>query len=186
MNNYRIRSACFDDVDQLMAIEISAGKAFASLPAEFLSQLPDDIPPHSAELYKTAIAQNGCWVAENDSGVVVGFICTEIITDENTLHISEFDVSFEEQGKGVGKQLLSFVLDYAKQNHWRVTLTTFRDVPWNAPFYRRFGFKEIPEAELGERLIRVLEKEEELGLPRGTRCGMGLLATRQKKWEALN
>lgn len=173
MNNYRIRPARFDDVAQLMAIEISAGKAFSSLPAEFLSQLPDDIPPHSAELYKTAIAQNSCWVAENDSSVV-GFICTEVIAEENTLHISEFDVSFEEQGKGVGKQLLNFVIDYAQQNNWRVTLTTFRDVPWNAPFYRKFGFEEISEAELGERLVRALEKEEELGLPRESRCGMEL------------
>jgi hypothetical protein len=32
-------------------------------------------------------------------------------------------------------------------------LSTFRDVPWNAPYYRRLGFADIDIAELDAALI---------------------------------
>jgi hypothetical protein len=38
-----------------------------------------------------------------------------------------------------------------------VTLTTFRDVPWNAPFYRRLGFEVVDELPSGLAAIRAHE-----------------------------
>jgi hypothetical protein len=29
-----------------------------------------------------------------------------------------------------------------------MTLITFRGVPWNAPYYERLGFRELPESEV--------------------------------------
>ena len=42
-------------------------------------------------------------------------------------------------------KLVLQVCDWAAGNGYAsVTLTTFRDVPWNMPFYERLGFRVIP------------------------------------------
>ncbi len=56
-----------------------------------------------------------------------------------------------------------------------LTLTTFRDVPWNAPLYQRLGFELLTGPEIGERLARILVGEAERGLPGDRRCAMRLL-----------
>ena len=55
-----------------------------------------------------------------------------------------------------------------------MTLTTFRTIPWNCPFYERLGFRTLDEADLSPRLLAVLDEEDAHGLPRDTRCAMRL------------
>ena len=55
-----------------------------------------------------------------------------------------------------------------------VTLTTFRDVPWNAPYYERCGFRTLTEAELTPELAEVRARESEHGLDPETRVCMRL------------
>jgi hypothetical protein len=55
-----------------------------------------------------------------------------------------------------------------------VTLTTFRDVPWNAPFYTRLGFAMLDELTLPAGLAAKREQETRHGLPPETRCAMRL------------
>jgi hypothetical protein len=50
-----------------------------------------------------------------------------------------------------------------------LTLTTFRHVAWNAPFYARYGFVELP-ADSDGRLKAILIRETAHGLP--NRCAM--------------
>ena len=40
-----------------------------------------------------------------------------------------------------------------------MTLTTFRDVPWNMPFDERLGFRVIPSAELVHARRAIVEDE---------------------------
>ncbi|ANF59290.1 hypothetical protein [Halotalea alkalilenta] len=51
-----------------------------------------------------------------------------------------------------------------------LTLTTFRDVPFNAPFYRRLGFDIVTDERSGERLAQLLESERQRGFER--RCAI--------------
>ena len=53
-----------------------------------------------------------------------------------------------------------------------ITLTTFRHVAWNAPFYARYGFVELSATAIGERLRAMVRAEESRGLP--NRCAMRL------------
>jgi hypothetical protein len=53
-----------------------------------------------------------------------------------------------------------------------LTLTTFRDVPWNAPFYARFGFETLAPGELDPRLEAILRAEIAHGIPGDRRCAM--------------
>jgi predicted N-acetyltransferase YhbS len=84
-------------------------------------------------------------------------------------------VSHEAQGKGAGRALIAGVVAEARARGLQaVTLTTFRDIPWNAPFYARCGFVEVPEAEFGSLFTLVREREIEAGLDAASRCAMRL------------
>jgi hypothetical protein len=74
--------------------------------------------------------------------------------------------------RGVGSRLLEEVVSWAREHGCRrVTLATFRDVAWNAPFYARHGFVEIVADT--PFLEHVLEHERQLGIGRfGTRVLM--------------
>ena len=50
--------------------------------------------------------------------------------------------------RGIGRALVEASCGWAEQAGYRsVTLCTYRDVPWNGPFYRSAGFVELaPDA----------------------------------------
>ena len=56
----------------------------------------------------------------------------------------------------------------------QVTLTTFRDVAWNAPFYARCGFRELPLADASPELLELRRLEGTHGLPNDRRILMRL------------
>lgn len=53
-----------------------------------------------------------------------------------------------------------------------LTLTTFTDVPWNAPYYQRLGFRTLSDTEVTSGLRRIREHEATLGLDRWPRAVM--------------
>ena len=53
-----------------------------------------------------------------------------------------------------------------------LTLSTFRSVPWNAPYYARLGFAELPAAELTPGLTEILAAETAFGLDPAERVFM--------------
>jgi hypothetical protein len=53
-----------------------------------------------------------------------------------------------------------------------VTLTTFRDVPWNMPFYARLGFEIVPPEQVGPALFAIVEGETRRGLDPARRVVM--------------
>jgi GNAT superfamily N-acetyltransferase len=126
----------------------------------------------SAEDHRPLAVQGLVWVAE-DAGRLIGFATCEAF--EHELHLWELAVRQEAQRKGAGRALIAAVVDEARARGLpEVTLTTFRDIPWNAPFYARCGFVEIPEAEFGPFLTLVRAKETEIGLDVANRCAMRL------------
>jgi len=55
-----------------------------------------------------------------------------------------------------------------------VSLTTYRHLRWNAPFYTRLGFIEVEAASLGEQHLAQLQYEVEVGHEARLRCAMVL------------
>ncbi len=104
----------------------------------------------------------------------VGFLSAEAVA-ERELHIHEMSVSEGFQGHGIGRALLEAAIEWAVIHHCAaLTLTTFRDVPWNAQQYGRMGFEVLSASGLDERLSALLRKEIEEGFAEGTRCAMRL------------
>ncbi|MFV9996705.1 MAG: GNAT family N-acetyltransferase [Arsenophonus endosymbiont of Dermacentor nuttalli] len=74
-----------------------------------------------------------CWVAVKDQQLV-SFIQVEVM--DQALHIWELSVASQWQRRGIGKALLQQTIMQTKQSTCdQVTLTTFRDVVWNGPYY---------------------------------------------------
>jgi hypothetical protein len=64
------------------------------------------------------------------------------------------------QRRGLGGALVSTVCTWARaQGCPTVTLTTFRDVPWNGPFYQELGFSELNRLTTGSATIRQHERD---------------------------
>jgi predicted N-acetyltransferase YhbS len=75
--------------------------------------------------------------------------------------------------RGVGAALVRAVCAWARERGLpSVTLTTYRDVPWNAPFYTRLGFRTLRAAELGPKLRALVASEDAHGLRRAERVVM--------------
>ena len=79
----------------------------------------------------------------------------------------------EAQGQGSGRALMKATLDLASARRLpSVTLSTFRDIPWNAPFYASMGFKALAVNDLNPRLTLIRQREALLGLPVARRVTM--------------
>lgn len=129
---------------------------------------PDSVTPVDA--LARLHAQQTVWVAA-ESARPVAFAACEPFLD--ALHLWELDVRRELQGRGIGRLLIAAVADGARERGLPgVTLTTFRDIPWNAPFYARVGFRLLAPTELNPRLREILAREAERGMK--GRCAMRL------------
>jgi GNAT superfamily N-acetyltransferase len=91
----------------------------------------------------------------------VGFVRLDVVDGE--AHVSQLSVVPQASGRGVGSALLAAAYAWAAAaGHRSITLTTFADVPCNAPFYARRGFAVT--ADLGPELAAIRAAEAELGL----------------------
>lgn len=93
---------------------------------------------------------------------------------DGNVHLDQLAVRPDSMRQGIGGRLVAAVLDHARAvGAPAVTLTTYRDVPWNAPWYARHGFSVLPEPEWGPELSALVEHERELGIEVAPRVVMG-------------
>ena len=159
MSDYPIGLAKRDEVATLIDIELRAGKMFS--PEDLAPELPAHATPLST--YERAQREDRLLVARDATDEVVGFAFLIWVAEQ--VHLEEIDVAPEHGRKGIGRRLLEAACDWARERESRqVTLSTFRDVAWNAPFYARLGFQEIPDRELTPALRALREGETDDGL----------------------
>ena len=164
-----IRLATHDDAAALPAIERSAAQAFLAIKG--LQWIADDAVM-AAAMHQIYIDESTVWIALSGSRPI-GFVTTAV--EDDALHILELAVEAGLQGQGIGQRLLETAKAHAiEQGLAAMTLTTFRDLPFNEHFYRRLGYQTLQQAELPERLAAILKSEIESGLPGDRRCAMRL------------
>ncbi|MGA5758381.1 GNAT family N-acetyltransferase [Nonomuraea bangladeshensis] len=146
-----VRWADPEELPGLVAVELAADRLFEQVGITF--------PPGT-----TMIEEAG------DPGLVLvegeppaGFALMGQV--DGHLHLDQLAVHPESMRRGIGGRLVTAVLDHARAvGVPRVTLTTYRDVPWNAPWYARHGFAVLPPEEWGPELRALVEHERALGL----------------------
>ena len=105
----------------------------------------------------------------DEDGAPVAFLAARV--EGYRLHVDELDVRRDRQGRGIGRQLLEHAADWARTRALRrMSLTTFRSIPWNAPFYATCGFRDWDPIEAPASIRQALLYEAAKGLT--DRCAM--------------
>jgi predicted N-acetyltransferase YhbS len=123
-----------------------------------------DAEPLPLEFVRQQFQAGLVWVAVDLHQTVIGYAIARKV--DETLYLQQIDVAPEHGRSGIGSALVETVCDRAKQQGDRiVSLSTFRGIPWNAPFYFKLGFRPIDEAELTTGFQQIRLQEVEAGLP---------------------
>ncbi|PPK69606.1 GNAT family N-acetyltransferase [Actinokineospora auranticolor] len=149
-----IRKAVRADYPRMREIEVIAGAAFADVG---LPEIAED-DGFSDEEFDELLDDGVGWVLEQDR-VDAYLLGGEV---GGCGHIAQVTVDPAYRGRGLGRELVDHFERWARAAGLAaLTLTTFRDVPWNRPYYERIGFRVIqPTPELRE--LVALEAEEGL------------------------
>ena len=146
-----------------------AAAAFAGGPE--LSGLDLARTPTRTEAEFARLIRKGHSLVAHVGEALAGFLVAERFSRE--LHIWEMDVAPAFQRRGIGAGLVRAAqIDARNSGITALTLTTFRDVAWNAPFYARLGFVEVTALDAHMRLAGELAVEVDSGLPADRRCAM--------------
>jgi GNAT superfamily N-acetyltransferase len=148
-------------------IERAAGGWFREVG---MPEIAEDEPLPLEEL--TRYRQGGrAWVAADDTDVPAAYLIADII--DGSVHIEQVSVHPRAARRKIGRMLLEHAAAYAAARGIRaLTLTTFAEVPWNAPYYARCGFRILDDSELSPGMRAVRDREIAHGLHRWPRVCM--------------
>lgn len=149
-----VRRAEIIDLQACRIIENDSAFLFAELGMEGIADDP------SVELATLAAgqAEGRLWIAADQDDVPVGFALTTTV--DGLPHLRELDVLTRWQRRGVGTRLIAAIAaDARAAGHPCLTLTTFADVPWNAPYYARLGFEPVAPEAMAPQMRDVFKHE---------------------------
>ncbi|MEV6907313.1 GNAT family N-acetyltransferase [Amycolatopsis sp. NPDC051071] len=152
-----IRPATTEDLPALQDIESAAGEPFRALGMEAIA---DDDPPSIADLAAYQCAGRA-WVFDDDGPVA--YLLADVVDGHG--HIEQVSVHPDHARRGLGRRLIEHAAAWAaREGLAGLTLTTYAEVPWNAPYYARLGFVTLGEDELTEGLRAIRAHEIARGL----------------------
>lgn len=153
-----IRWARAEDLKALVEVELAADLMFAELGIVF--------PPGTTMIEECDDPERVIVAGRPPVGfALVGRV-------DGLVHLEQLAVHPDHGRQGIGTRLLDAVCDDAALASAAVTLTTFRDVPWNAPWYARRGFAVLPPEKWGPEMITLVDHERALGIEPAPRVVM--------------
>lgn len=156
-----------DELSTVQDIERAAGRPFRAIG---MAEIADDEPPSLDELLRYQRAGHA-WVAADADDSPVAYLIADPL--EGSLHIEQVSVDPRCARRGIGRRLIEHLAQQAVAARVpTLTLTTFAEVPWNAPYYRRCGFLVLDDDDLTPELRAIREHEAARGLDRWPRVGM--------------
>ena len=162
----RIRIAREDELRAIREIEFACEQRFVDAGIGFGPRADPAVIP---EAYRASCRDGALLVAVDAGDRPIGFAVLDAV--DGATHLAELDVSPSVQGRGVGTLLIEAVCGFALgRGHRAVTLTTFREVRWNGPYYVSRGFVVLDPATVGPGLAAILADEDRRGLE--GRCAM--------------
>lgn len=148
-DTFSIRPPRADELPVLIEIEIAADRLF---PVAGYGETPG--PASLDDLRESPLT-----LVAGDPPV--GYVRVDVV--DGRAHIESLSVRPKFMRRGVGRALVLAACDWAAgQGFAEVTLCTFAEVPWNAPFYAKLGFVELAELTPGLQALR--ETERRMGL----------------------
>ncbi|MBR8209178.1 GNAT family N-acetyltransferase [Burkholderia cenocepacia] len=163
-----IRPATREDAAAMAAVEVAAAQRFREIG---MADIADGEPTDAAAVL-VRIDDGRAYVAVDPQRTCVGFAFYRLL-DARRLYLEELDVAPSHAGQRIGARLIEQVMACAAREHVeQVLLSTFRDAPWNAPYYTRLGFRIIDDAALDDTLRAIRAHHVALGLDETRRVFM--------------
>jgi len=163
----RIRPVAAAELTALQDIERAAGAAFREVGMVAIAE--DE--PFGVDVLEGYRRQGRAWVAAGGDNRPVAYLIGEPV--DAALHIEQVSVHPDFAHRRIGEALLAYAAERAREEGLTgLTLTTFAEVPWNAPYYERLGFRVLAAAELTPGLRKIRAHEAELGLDQWPRVCM--------------
>ncbi len=163
----RIRPAADVDLPTVIAIEANAGKMFREV--DMAAVADGDLP--TVEQLLPAVRDGRVLVAVEDDDSALAFVLNSWV--DARAHLDQVSVDPTCAGRGLGRALIAAAEQWGRERgSSAMTLTTFVDVPWNGPYYRRLGWHDLPAADLGPELAAIRRHEAFLGLDAWSRTAM--------------
>ena len=160
-----IRPALTREIDAIRDLERASSRRFLGV----MDALAAD-EPTPADVLAQRLGADGLLAATID-GDLAGFMMFRPLDD--SLYIEQGDVAPAFEGRRIGAALIDAVAERAAAARLaRLTLSTFREVPWNAPYYRRLGFLDITDDALSDALRAVRREHVARGLDESARLFM--------------
>ncbi len=167
MTLFRIRRATEADFQQLTEIEDDAAEIFRDIGYDFCV----DTPSMETSELSYSLNTGTILLAETETEKVAGFAILWQVDDQ--AHMRELNVLRSFQRMGLGKLLISASKKWAVENGYTaLTLTTFSDVAWNMPYYRKLGFEVITPTSYSAELAAIRQLEIQKGHDIKPRCAM--------------
>jgi GNAT superfamily N-acetyltransferase len=150
----RIRLPRRDELETLRSIERDAGRAFAAIG---MAEIAADEPPSLIEL-ESFRANRRAWVAVDTQDRPIAYLLSSVV--DGCAHIDQVSVASAHARRGLGAALIEHLAAIARaEGRSALTLTAFRDVPWNAPYYGRLGFVVVEPSHQGPELAAIVRRE---------------------------
>ncbi len=163
-----IRPVVTSDLARLQAIEVAAGGMFRPLGMDLVA----DDDPFSADVLQSYADAGHAWVAvPSDGGQADGYLLLDVV--DGAAHVEQVTVHPDGARRGIGRALVEHVASWAAGAGFSaMTLTTFRDVAWNGPYYERLGFRYLDPDDEGPALRLLRDHERAHGLDAWPRASM--------------
>jgi GNAT superfamily N-acetyltransferase len=162
-----IRAARATELAALQDIERAAGEMFRDIG---MPAIADDAP-WSLDVLAGFEKAGRLWVVSDLEDRPVGYLMAEPV--DGCLHVEQVSVHTGSARHGLGRALLEHVASLATADGVpALTLTTFLNVPWNAPYYARCGFRILGDEGLTPGLREIRRHEAAIGLDRWPRVCM--------------
>ncbi|GHJ48174.1 GCN5 family N-acetyltransferase [Catellatospora sp. TT07R-123] len=173
----RIRAVREAELPVLQDIERAAGEWFRGIGMPEIAE-DEPLPLDVLAGYRQA---GRAWVAADAAAdAAVGYLIADVV--DGNLHVEQVSVHPGCARRGVGRRLLDHLAEHAAADGVpALTLTTFADVPWNGPYYRRCGFVVLDDGEITPGLRAVREREAAHGLDRWPRVCMRRMLPRTSR-----
>ncbi|AYQ41097.1 GNAT family acetyltransferase [Burkholderia aenigmatica] len=163
-----IRPATREDAAAMAAVEVAAAQRFREIGMTHIAEAE----PTDTTAVLVRIEGGRAYVAVDAHGACVGFAFYRLL-DAQRLYLEELDVAPSHAGQRIGARLIGQVTARAAQEGIaEVVLSTFRDAPWNAPYYARLGFSIVDDATLDDTLRAIRAHHVALGLDETQRVFM--------------
>ncbi|MGW4895047.1 GNAT family N-acetyltransferase [Kitasatospora sp. NPDC004240] len=163
----RIREVRTEELPLLQDIERAAGRCFRDIG---MPEIADDEPLPLDELARYQ-REGLAWAAVDESDTPVAYLVADHV--DGNLHVEQVSVHPDHAHRRIGRSLLEHLAERAAARHVpALTLTTFTDVPWNAPYYARCGFHPLDDHRLSPAQRDIRTREAAHGLDRWPRVFM--------------